>query len=260
MMNNHQAPSLPQYYYRTALGSVLETRCRAAIDAFEGLQIRNAIALLASAKERAIKAASNAVEHAFRFSSTPPPPAPSLITNDAPVPADGSFVDHLNYGSYRVWNTQTCRPKQEEAVETICFSEVCGGKLLVIDRTGSGKSHILRMVATFVGGVILVIVPLLVRKGLSYKNNYSFMIIKHLCLPNDAIYFIVVVRWRVLLFWLFMCYSRVHRMRASHIILFCQFLTEVVSMKVVIIILDTSFLFYVVVSFVQEKETATIMA
>ena len=65
MMINHQAPSLPRYYYRTTLGSVLETRCRAAIDAFEGLQIRNAIALLASAKERAIEAASNAVEHAF---------------------------------------------------------------------------------------------------------------------------------------------------------------------------------------------------
>ena len=116
-MNNHQAPSLPQYYNRTSLGSVLETRCRAAIDAFEALQIRNAIALLASAKERAIEAASNAVEHAFRFLSMPPPPAPTLITNDAAVPADGSFVGHLNYGSYRVWNTPTCRPNQEEAVE-----------------------------------------------------------------------------------------------------------------------------------------------
>ena len=160
-MNNQHAPSLPQYYYRTSLGSVLETRCRAAIDAFEGLQIRNAIALLASAKERAIEAASNAGEHAFRFSSSPLPPAPTLTTNDAAVPADGSFVGHLNYGSYCVWNTPTCRPKQEEAVETICFLEVCGGKLLVINRTGSGKSHILCMVATFVERIVLVIVPLL---------------------------------------------------------------------------------------------------
>ena len=46
-------------------------------------------------------------------------------------------------------------------METICFSEECDGKLIVIDRTGSGKSHILRMVATMTGGIILVIVPLL---------------------------------------------------------------------------------------------------
>ena len=60
MMNNHQPRPLPRYYNRTSLGSVLESQCRAAIDAFEGLQIRNALALLASAKERAIEAASNA--------------------------------------------------------------------------------------------------------------------------------------------------------------------------------------------------------
>jgi len=35
------------------------------------------------------------------------------------------------------------------------------GKLLVVDRTGGGKSHILRLVATMVNGIILVIVPLL---------------------------------------------------------------------------------------------------
>ena len=125
MMNNHQAPSLPCYFNHTSLGSVLETRCRAAIDVFEALQIRNAIALLASTKERAIEAASNAVEHAFRFSSTPPLPAPSLITNDAAVPADGSFVGHLNYGSYRVWNTPTCRPKQEEAADASSVQPTC---------------------------------------------------------------------------------------------------------------------------------------
>ena len=35
------------------------------------------------------------------------------------------------------------------------------GKLLVVDQTASGKSYILRMIATMVGGIILVIVPLL---------------------------------------------------------------------------------------------------
>ena len=100
-MSNVEAPSLPRYYNRTSLGSILETRCRAAIDAFEGLQIRTATALLASAKERAIEAASNiAGDHAFRFLSSPLPPAPTITTNDAAVPADGSFIGHLNYGSW----------------------------------------------------------------------------------------------------------------------------------------------------------------
>ena len=110
-----------------------------------------------------MEAASNAREHVFRFLSSPLLQAPTLTTNDDvtpaehndAVPADGSFVDHLNYGSCRVWNTPTCRPKQEEAVVTIFFSEECGGRLLVIGRTGSGKSHILRMAATFVGGSFL---------------------------------------------------------------------------------------------------------
>ena len=93
MMSNDEAPSLPRYYNHTSLGSVLETRCRAAIDAFEGLQIRNAVALLASAKERAIEAASNiAGDHSFRFFSSPLPQAPTITTNDVAVPADGLFA------------------------------------------------------------------------------------------------------------------------------------------------------------------------
>ena len=77
------------------------------------------------------------------------------------VPDDAPFLAQLNNGSSRVWGTPNCRPKQEQAVETIFFSEECDGKLIVIDRTGSGKSHILRMVATMTSGIILVIVPLL---------------------------------------------------------------------------------------------------
>ena len=48
-------------------------------------------------------------------------------------------------------------PKAGASVETIYLSEECDGTLIVIDRTGSGKSHILQMVATMTGGIILVI-------------------------------------------------------------------------------------------------------
>ena len=72
-MNMDQPCPLPGYYNRTSLGSVLERRCRAAIDAFEGLQIRNALGLLASANAAAIAraAASNVGASVFRFSSPP---------------------------------------------------------------------------------------------------------------------------------------------------------------------------------------------
>ena len=79
-------------------------------------------------------------------------------TSKDSVSADAPLLEQLNNGSSLVWGTPNCRPKQEQAVETIYFSEECDGKLIVIDRTGSGKSHILRMVATMTGGIILVIV------------------------------------------------------------------------------------------------------
>ena len=41
------------------------------------------------------------------------------------------------------------------------FDSECRGRLLVVDRMGSGKSLILQTVATCVGGITLVIVPLL---------------------------------------------------------------------------------------------------
>ena len=65
MMNNPQPRPLPHYYNRTSLGSVLESQCRAAIDAFEGLQIRDGLALLVAAKQRVIEDTSIAGEHVF---------------------------------------------------------------------------------------------------------------------------------------------------------------------------------------------------
>ena len=83
-------------------------------------------------------------------------------TSEDGVSADALFLAQLNNGSSRVWSTPTFRPKREQAAETILLSsEECGGKLIVIDRTRLGKSHILCMVALFVGGIVLVIVPLL---------------------------------------------------------------------------------------------------
>ena len=50
---------------------------------------------------------------------------------------------------------------QNDAVERALFDKTCEGKLLIIDRTGGG-SHILRIAVMFLGGIVVVILPLLV--------------------------------------------------------------------------------------------------
>ena len=58
----------------------------------------------------------------------------------------------LNYVSLCQWRTPMCRPKQIQSVDKILFEPSSDSKLIVIDRTGGGKSHILPMIATMVGG------------------------------------------------------------------------------------------------------------
>ena len=67
----------------------------------------------------------------------------------------------MNKASSRVWRVDECRPKQIQACKQILYQLLSLGKLIVIDHTGGGKSHILRMLAKMVNGIILVIIPLL---------------------------------------------------------------------------------------------------
>ena len=60
-----------------------------------------------------------------------------------------------------MWLTRSWCLAQLTAVETIIFSSECLDKLLVVNYASGEKSHILRMIAAFVGGIILVIIPLL---------------------------------------------------------------------------------------------------
>ena len=77
-------------------------------------------------------------------------------------PTQGAaFREHLHHASASVWGIPKLRENQIAAVERILLDATCRGKLHVIDRTGSGKSHILRMVGTMTGGIVLAIVPLL---------------------------------------------------------------------------------------------------
>eukprot|EP00978_Attheya_sp_CCMP212_P030945 scaffold115491_cov45-Attheya_sp.AAC.1 len=50
---------------------------------------------------------------------------------------------------------------QIDAVTSIVDVDVCGGKLLYIVKTGAGKSHVMWTTGILLGGVCLIIMPLL---------------------------------------------------------------------------------------------------
>ena len=77
------------------------------------------------------------------------------------VEQSSPFLDHLNSGGSRVFGVDSLRPKQIEGVDRIIFDPSSGGRLIIVDRTGGGKSLILAMTAICVGGITLVLVPLL---------------------------------------------------------------------------------------------------
>ena len=80
---------------------------------------------------------------------------------ESSLDSNASLIDHLNDAAQRVWDVPSLRKEQSSCLERILFEDSCGGKVLNIAPTGSGKSLTLRMVGTFTGGVCVVFVPLL---------------------------------------------------------------------------------------------------
>ena len=67
----------------------------------------------------------------------------------------------LAYAAAMVFRKPTLRPRQEMAVTKLVYDKSSQGKLLVVDRTGGGKSLIFSLAAVMVGGIIYIIIPLL---------------------------------------------------------------------------------------------------
>ena len=78
-----------------------------------------------------------------------------LVDSSAPLP------DLLASGARCVFGVPSLRPRQEEAVTRILFEPGTGGKLLLVERTGGGKSLVLATAAVTAAGVAVVVVPLL---------------------------------------------------------------------------------------------------
>ena len=151
---------------RTSLGAAMAPLYKTAIAMVTTLQTRFAaslFSLVTSARDADVlanSAVNQSEQFSIRMNNRPVDNATAANEHDD-VSEDAPFVYQMNNGSSRVWTTPSCRPMQNVAVERSVFKPECEGKVLIVDRTGGGKSHILRMAATFVGGIVVVIVPLL---------------------------------------------------------------------------------------------------
>eukprot|EP00978_Attheya_sp_CCMP212_P004762 scaffold10460_cov29-Attheya_sp.AAC.2 len=84
---------------------------------------------------------------------TPLLPPPSLsLRRTWPERVVGASLD--------VWSMFPTQ-MQIDAVTSLVDVDVCGGKLLLIVKTGAGKSHVMRTTGVLLGGVCLIIMPLL---------------------------------------------------------------------------------------------------
>jgi superfamily II DNA helicase RecQ len=63
--------------------------------------------------------------------------------------------------SKHVWRTPVLRERQSLALSTLLENKACDGTLLFVDRTGGGKSHVMRVAGTCVRGIIVVTAPTL---------------------------------------------------------------------------------------------------
>lgn len=74
---------------------------------------------------------------------------------------DFSLEQQINKASHMVWGIPSLRRWQQIALMKLLFDSSCRRKMVLIDRTGGGKSHVMRMLGTMVGGIWLIIIPLL---------------------------------------------------------------------------------------------------
>ena len=75
--------------------------------------------------------------------------------------SDVSLSDHLRSAASRVFRTPSLWPNQLAAIKRLLVDPRTDGKVLLVERTGGGKSLVMLVSAITVGGITLVIVPLL---------------------------------------------------------------------------------------------------
>ena len=132
------------------------------------------------------------------------PRRPTLFSNSAcfprasaaplnPYPAPPSpysppqhIIDAVSLASNHYWGVETLRPRQSLALASILHNKQCDRKLLFVDRTGGGKSHVMRLLGTLIRGIILVTAPTL---ALAADVFQKFRNANESTGPVDAIHF-----------------------------------------------------------------------
>jgi hypothetical protein len=98
----------------------------------------------------------------------PPIPAAALRPSNHYRPV-ASFVpsqkvkDVVTNVSRHVWRTPVLRLRERQslALSTLLENRACDSTLLFVDRTGVGKSHVMRVAGTCIRGIIVVTAPTL---------------------------------------------------------------------------------------------------
>ena len=88
----------------------------------------------------------------------PPNPYQSNAVNYSPP---STVKRHVTLVSRHRWDVPELRPRQQHALASIFYKKATNGTVLIIDKTGGGKSHVMRCSGVFTRGVVLIIVPLL---------------------------------------------------------------------------------------------------
>jgi superfamily II DNA helicase RecQ len=106
-------------------------------------------------------------------SSTPTTtPHASYTPAQLPHPTPPTATDRISQVLLRTWSERVVAASldvwsmyptdmQIQAVTSLINVDVCGGKLLLVVKTGAGKSHIMQLTGVMLGGVCLIIMPLL---------------------------------------------------------------------------------------------------
>eukprot|EP00978_Attheya_sp_CCMP212_P019473 scaffold54581_cov20-Attheya_sp.AAC.1 len=98
------------------------------------------------------------------------------IPQSPPIPPHSlslirTWSERVVGASLDVWSMFPTQMKIN-AVTSLVNVDVCGGKLLLIVKTGAGKSHVMRTTGILLGGVCLIIMPLLAL-GLDQVSKFT---------------------------------------------------------------------------------------
>eukprot|EP00956_Cyclotella_meneghiniana_P025824 scaffold54682_cov69-Cyclotella_meneghiniana.AAC.4 len=113
------------------------------------------------------------------------PPLPPRPQSSSFTPSP-TMVKGLEQLSAFVWRMGGLRPNQVAICGTLLEHKACDRVLLVVERTGGGKTHCMRLICTYEQGIRVIVVPLLaLTAGIQinlrdHSNDYGHVNVVHL--------------------------------------------------------------------------------